>query len=323
VIVTGTITSRQQWTQTVDLPHDMSSDAFRVSDRRARPSPEALSWAVSSLGDGGKLVSVRPLVGGISSAVHGLVIEDRHGGRSRVVMRRWLEPETGSLVRREAAALTGLAATAIPAPALVAADPSGDNAGCPALLMEWLPGQVDLAPRDPQRWLGALAHVGAQIHEARVEVPPYEYGINLSGLASNSFAWSTRPDAWKHARGLLSGENAPSNDVFLHADFQHFNALWSRRQLSGIVDWTFAAIGPRELDTGRCRLNLAVLSQWTGPKLSVTRTKPKLVWRSTRCGNCVRWRHTDRIGHRSFRCRLETEPASMWPACMRVSTRYS
>jgi len=243
----------------VDLPHDVSSDAFRVSDRRARPSPEALSWAVSSLGDGGKLVSVRPLVGGISSAVHGLVIEGRRGGRSRVVMRRWLEPETESLVKREAAALTGLAATGIPAPALVAADPSGDNAGCPALLMEWLPGQVDLAPRDPQRWLGALAHVGAQIHEAQIEVPPYEDGINLSGLASNSFAWSTRPDAWKHARGLVSGETAPSNDVFLHADFQHFNVLWSRRQLSGIVDWTFAAIGPRELDTGRCRLNLAVL----------------------------------------------------------------
>ena len=243
----------------MDRPHDVSSDAFRVSDRRARPSPEALSWAVSSLGDGGKLVSVRPLVGGISSAVHGLVVEDRRGGRSRVVMRRWLEPETESLVKREAAALTGLAATGIPAPALVAADPSGDNAGRPALLMEWLPGQVDLAPRDPQRWLGALAHVGAQIHEAQIEVPPYEDGINLSGLASNSFAWSTRPDAWKHARGLLSGETAPSNDVFLHADFQHFNALWSRRQLSGIVDWTFAAIGPRELDTGRCRLNLAVL----------------------------------------------------------------
>ena len=243
----------------MDRPHDVSSDAFRVSDRRARPSLEALSWAVSSLGDGGKLVSVRPLVGGISSAVHGLVIENRHGGRSRVVMRRWLEPETESLVKREAAALTGLAATGIPAPALVAADPSGDNAGCPALLMEWLPGQVDLAPRDPQRWLGALAHVGAQIHEAQIEVPPYEDGINLSGLASNSFAWSTRPDAWKHARGLLSGETAPSNDVFLHADFQHFNALWSRRQLSGIVDWPFAAIGPRELDTGRCRLNLAVL----------------------------------------------------------------
>src|ERR1035437_3022945 len=154
-----------QWRQPVDLPHDVSSDTFRVSERRARPSPEALSWALSSLGDGGKLVSVRPLVGGISSAVHGPIIEDRRGGRSRVVMRRWLEPETESLVKREAAALTGLAATGIPAPALVAADPSGDNAGRPALLMEWLPGQVDLAPRDPQRWLRAPAPVRGQLPE--------------------------------------------------------------------------------------------------------------------------------------------------------------
>jgi aminoglycoside phosphotransferase (APT) family kinase protein len=198
-------------------------------------------------------------VGGISSAVHGLVVEDRRGERYRVVMRRWLEPETELLVRREEAALTGLASTGIPAPALVAADPSGESAGCPALLMEWLPGRVELKPRDQRRWLGALAHVGAQIHEAQIGAPPYEDGINLSGLESNSFAWSTRPIAWIHARELLSGEKAPANDVFLHGDFQHFNALWSRRKLSGIVDWTFAAIGPRELDTGRCRLNLAVL----------------------------------------------------------------
>ncbi len=206
-----------------------------------------------------KLVSVRPLEGGISSAVHGLVIEDSRGRQSRVVMRRWLEPETESLIKREAAALIGLAATGIPAPTLVAADPSGDVAGCPALLMEWLPGQMDLAPRDPQRWLEALAHVGTQIHETRIEVPQYEEGIILSELDSNSFEWSTRPDAWTHARELLSSGTAPQHDVFLHGDFQHFNALWSRRQLSGIVDWTFAATGPREVDTGRCRLNLAVL----------------------------------------------------------------
>jgi aminoglycoside phosphotransferase (APT) family kinase protein len=243
----------------VDLPHDASSDAFRVSDRRARPSREALSWAVSSFGIGASLISVRPLLGGISSAVHGLIIKDRHGERSRVVMRRWLEPETESFVEREAAALTGLTATRILAPALVASDATGEDAGCPALLMEWLPGRMDLAPRDPKRWLGALAHACALIHEAQIEMPPYEDGINLTDLNSNSFDWSTRPEAWKHATDLLSSETSPPNEVFLHGDFQHFNALWSRRELSGIVDWTFAAVGPREVDTGRCRLNLAVL----------------------------------------------------------------
>ncbi len=198
---------------------------------------------------------MRPLTGGISSAVHGLVVEDGRGERRRVVMRRWLEPDTESLVRREAAALTGLATTTIPAPAFIASDPPGESAGCPALLMEWLPGRVDLAPRDAQRWLGALARVGVQIHDTHIELPRYENGMNLS----NSFAWSTRPDAWKEASEILSNQPPFSSDVFLHGDFQHFNALWSRNQLSGVVDWTFAAIGPREVDTGRCRLNLAVL----------------------------------------------------------------
>ncbi|MHB8378573.1 MAG: aminoglycoside phosphotransferase family protein [Acidimicrobiales bacterium] len=191
--------------------------------------------------------------------MHGLVIEDRHGERSRVVMRRWLEPETESFVEREAAALTGLAATRIPAPAFLAADASGEHAGCPALLMEWLPGRMDLAPRDSKRWLEALAHVAAEIHDARIELPTYDVGINLMELDSNSFDWSTNPEGWKHATRLISDETVPSSDVFLHGDFQHFNTLWSRRELSGIVDWTFAAVGPREVDTGRCRLNLAVL----------------------------------------------------------------
>ena len=211
------------------------------------------------VGRGGNLVSVRPLVGGISSAVHGLVIDNARGKRIRMVMRRWLEPDADSLVTREAAALSALATTGIPAPALLGADPTGDDAGCPTLLMEWLPGRVDLAPHEPERWLGDLAHVAAEIHEAQIDAPAYEEGINLSELASNSFAWSTSPDAWQRARELLSSELAPSKHVFLHGDFQHFNVLWARRTLSGIVDWTFASIGPRELDTGRCRLNLAVL----------------------------------------------------------------
>jgi aminoglycoside phosphotransferase (APT) family kinase protein len=125
--------------------------------------------------------------------------------------------------------------------------------------MEWLPGRVDLNPRDPKRWLTALAGVAAEIHEARIEVPRYEEGGNLPESGFKSFEWSTRPSAWKQAMEILSTETAPSVDVFLHGDFQHFNALWSGRQISGIVDWTFPAMGPREIDTGRCRLNLAVL----------------------------------------------------------------
>ena len=58
---------------------------------------------------------------------------------------------------------------------------------------------------------------------------------------------------------LIANDLPAYTPTFLHGDFQHFNLLWTRGQLAGVVDWTFASTGPRELDTGRCRLNLAVL----------------------------------------------------------------
>jgi aminoglycoside phosphotransferase (APT) family kinase protein len=44
-----------------------------------------------------------------------------------------------------------------------------------------------------------------------------------------------------------------------HGDYQHFNLLWSRERLTGIVDWSGIWLGPPEVDVCHCRLNLAVL----------------------------------------------------------------
>ena len=45
----------------------------------------------------------------------------------------------------------------------------------------------------------------------------------------------------------------------MHRDYQHFNILWSRGELTGIVDWLEAGPGPPEADVGHCRLNLTLL----------------------------------------------------------------
>ena len=42
-------------------------------------------------------------------------------------------------------------------------------------------------------------------------------------------------------------------------EYQHFNMLWSRERLTGVVDWIEACVGPPEVDVGHCRLNLTVL----------------------------------------------------------------
>jgi aminoglycoside phosphotransferase (APT) family kinase protein len=57
---------------------------------------------------------------------------------------------------------------------------------------------------------------------------------------------------------LRDGEGARET-CFLHRDFQHFNFLWARGRLTGVVDWGAASTGPPAVDVGHCRLNLAVL----------------------------------------------------------------
>jgi aminoglycoside phosphotransferase (APT) family kinase protein len=59
---------------------------------------------------------------------------------------------------------------------------------------------------------------------------------------------------------LVLRQQAPEPATcFIHRDFQHFNLLWRRGRLTGVVDWVRSCTGPADFDTGHCRLNLAVL----------------------------------------------------------------
>jgi aminoglycoside phosphotransferase (APT) family kinase protein len=58
---------------------------------------------------------------------------------------------------------------------------------------------------------------------------------------------------------VLGERHGATERCFIHRDFQHFNFLWQRGRLTGIVDWAMASAGPPGLDVGHCRLNLAIL----------------------------------------------------------------
>lgn len=75
--------------------------------------------------------------------------------------------------------------------------------------------------------------------------------------------WSSHPELWGQADELLASP-APTEESFIHGDYQHFNVLWSRARISGIVDWSLAGTGHPDRDVGHCRLNLAVLfsAEW-------------------------------------------------------------
>jgi len=228
-----------------------------------RPPAAALAWVERALGDGARVVACRRLTGGLVAAVHRLTVA-RGRNRQVVVLRRYAGATAASSaaladdVAREARTLDAAVAAGLPAPALLAVSARGDDAGGdPAILMTRLRGLASLSPADPDRWLREIAVAAAKIHDAPVAAPPFERWLDPARLTAP--ASSTRPALWQTVRETLREDGGSSERSFIHRDFQHFNFLWTRGRLTGVVDWGAAALGPPALDVGHCRLNLAVL----------------------------------------------------------------
>ncbi len=57
-----------------------------------------------------------------------------------------------------------------------------------------------------------------------------------------------------------AGQALHRRHVLCHGDFNAGNVLWSRDELSGVVDWETAESAPPAADVGACRFDLAVTS---------------------------------------------------------------
>ena len=222
-----------------------------------QPPVEAVAWIERTLGRDARVVICRRLTGGLTSHVHQVTIS-RRGRRASYVLRWWGERATYAprAVADETAILTALAASDVPVPRLIAATTDVAHGG-PAVLMTRVPGRVYLMPRDCEHWLAQMAHMLARIHALAVAAPPFEPWLDTGALAPPADA--TRPEIWRAAIALVR-EPAPAVPAcFIHRDYQHFNLLWTRERLTGVVDWAGACTGPPALDVGHCRLNLALL----------------------------------------------------------------
>jgi aminoglycoside phosphotransferase (APT) family kinase protein len=227
---------------------------------RAAPSHAALSWITEEVRPGSRVIDVHRLTGGVSSSMHVVRLVDASGTRSRVVLRRWvgLDVVEGAVrVRTEASVLSQLSGTVLAAPALLAADPTGDACGEPALAMTWLPGRLHLTPEDPEHWLTQMAGALAGIHDADVVAPSFSPWLDLDALQVPE--WTRQPSLWRDAFGLARQPPPAGPECFVHGDFQQFNVLWRGDRLASVVDWTSSSRGSPTLDVAHCRLNLALL----------------------------------------------------------------
>ena len=229
-----------------------------IDFRRRRPTPEALAWVERSIARRARVVGHRRLTGGLGSAVHRLTVELPSGERRFVVLRQYGNAKHASLVTRESSVLAALENTTVPAPRLLAADPDGrDAGGRPSLLMSRERGDVFLTPSDLDGWLEQMAAVLADIHELNIDAPKFKPWREVTDRPPPECA--KNPALWDEVFDVLRQKKPRVPKGFIHGDFQHFNMLWARGRLTTVLDWTWPAIGPRGMDVGHCRLNLAVL----------------------------------------------------------------
>lgn len=232
-----------------DIPYGFDDDESTRLLLRSRPPADALAWVESVLG--GRVVTVRALRGGLSSAMH--LVSVANG--DTVVLRRYVrfDPSEPDIAEREARALEFVARLPLPTPELLATELTG----VPMLLMSRLPGRVDWRPSDRDGWLRRMAELLPVIHA----VPLPEPGVirPFATYQQQSYelpAWVRWPAVWERAMELVRDRVSDGDDVFLHRDFHPGNVLWRRGRLTGVVDWQSASVGPASVDVGHCRSNL-------------------------------------------------------------------
>ncbi len=241
------------------LVHGFSDDAKTRALLRSQPPRAALDWAGAVLGS--TIVSATALRGGISSAMHLLVVADNAGAETKVVLRRYVRPDLNAeepgLPAREALELEHARGIDVPTPELLGVDQTGSQAGVPAVLMSYLEGRVDWWPDDVDRWTSLLAEQLLAIHAAGL--PASGTLPAFSPYAQACYeppAWSTSPAVWERAFEVFHGSRPSGGYVFIQRDFHPGNVLWKKGAVSGVVDWQAACVGPPSIDVGHCRVNL-------------------------------------------------------------------
>ncbi|MFC3077540.1 phosphotransferase [Phenylobacterium terrae] len=211
---------------------------------------------------GGALVRAWPLTGGVSAATSALEIELPGGERRRFVVRRPGGHYLRDLREADVALLERLGEAGLPAPRPRLLDAEGEIFGQPALVLDYLEGELDFGEADLPGKLDALARQLAAIHAADLS----RFLPLLPNLDQRAFAFFARtpedPDeslGESEVRAALQNRPRPprSNaDVLLHGDFWPGNVLWRDGRISGVIDWEDAAVGDPLYDLAISRLDL-------------------------------------------------------------------
>ncbi|MEU8975127.1 phosphotransferase [Streptomyces monashensis] len=235
-------------------------------DEAASVRPPTLAWVSRQLEAGERIVGVEALHGGITAEMRMLTIGTRDGGTHDLVLRSFVDVERAEdRLNREAGALTLLAGTGVPAPGLVAVDPTAEHCAYPSLLMTRLAGRTVLDDEGLETRIPVLARQLVAIHALRPAVRPRGY-VALTTADTVVVPKGADAKAWAAAIDVIRQPAPPYEGRFLHRDFQPGNVLFdvpparpAEARITGVVDWAGTSWGPADLDVAHCSTNLALL----------------------------------------------------------------
>lgn len=238
-------------------------------DEAGAVRPLTLAWVSRHLEVGERIVRTEVLHGGVTAEMRRLTVGTRDGGTHDLVLRSFVDPffveHAEDLLSRETCALTLLPGTGVPAPGLVAVDPTAAHCEYPSLLMTHLAGRTVLDDEGVESRVPALARQLVAIHALRPAQRPRGY---VALTTADTVVTPKRADAaaWAAAIEVIRMPAPPYEGRFLHRDFHPGNVLFDGRRpqpagarITGVVDWAATSWGPADLDVAHCSTNLALL----------------------------------------------------------------
>jgi aminoglycoside phosphotransferase (APT) family kinase protein len=212
-----------------------------------------------------RLVRHWPLTGGVSAQTNALEIQRSDGSRERLVIRahgRRDLTRDPNIAQHEYQLLSALHAAELPVAKPVYVDRSGVIIGSPAVVVEFIEGEVKTAEEPPPsaRSISEMAYWLARIHAFDLMSTDLSFLVGID--YDNPDRFEPKPDDPEVAQricdklrsyGQVTFRNQP---VLLHGDYWRGNLLWNDDQIIGILDWEDAFIGDPIIDLSRSRLEL-------------------------------------------------------------------
>lgn len=234
-----------------------------------------------------RLLQAYPLEGGVSAQTTCLEIETRAGQRQRLVLRRHGVRDLAQnprIAATEFSLLRALQRLGLPVAAPRALDESNDLLPTPYLLLDYLPGKVLWQPADPPGAGRAIGQQMADIHAIAVDDPtlpslPDRLAACLDDLAHPPETLDETLSEGAIRAALMAAGTPPERHprVLLHNDLWPGNILWQNGAVTGILDWSEAALGDPIADLGNSRLELlwaygeAAMEAFTETYIDITR----------------------------------------------------